>query len=108
MIITMIDLFSKNDRFFSFLTGKKLPSDFFQNLFENTCRNKVEIKNLFLDSKNRKTVAAYIYLEAILNNEYPIQFEVVDIFEFDAENKIEVLKIVLDTYPIRVLKEKFQ
>lgn len=102
----IINLFSKNARVFSFQAGEKSPSKFFQNLFQNSSRNKVEIKNIFFDSKNRKTVAAYIHLEALLNNKHPIKFEVVDIFEFDAKNKIKALKIILDTYPMRVLKEK--
>ena len=104
----IVDLFSKNARVFSFQFGEKSPPDFFRGLFENSCRNKVEIKNIFFDSKNRKMIAAYIHLEAVLYNKYPIQFEAVDIFEFDVENKIKALKIVLDTYPVRVLKEKIQ
>lgn len=103
----IIDLFSKNARVFSFQAGEKSPVNFFQDLFKNSSRSNIEIKNIFFDSKNRKTVAAYIYLEALLNNKHPIQFEAVDIFEFDQENKIKNLKIILDTYPFRALKEKF-
>jgi len=46
------------------------------------------------------------YLESIWNKQVTIPFEAVDIFEFDQENKIKNLKIILDTYPIRKLKEK--
>ena len=52
--------------------------------------------------------AAYLHLVAMWNKKYPIEFDAVDIFEFDLNNKIKVLKIVLDTYPIRVLKESLQ
>lgn len=100
---SIIDLFSKKAKIFSLLAGEKSPSDFFLDLFAKSCRNKVEIKNIFFDSKNQTTVAAYIYLEAVLKNKCSIQLEVVDIFEFDAENKIKILKIILDTYPIRTL-----
>lgn len=103
---TMVSLFSKDAKVFSFFVGEKSPLDFFQNLFENSHRTKVEIRNIFFDADNKKTVAAYIYLEAVWNRQLTIQFEAVDIFEFDQENKIKNLKIILDTYPIRKLKEK--
>jgi hypothetical protein len=103
---TMNSLFSKDAKVFSFFAGEKSPLDFFQNLFENSHRTKVEIKNILFDLYNKKIAAAYIYLEAIWNKQSTIKFEAVDIFEFDQENKIKNLKIILDTYPIRKLKEK--
>jgi hypothetical protein len=102
---TINRLFSKKAKIISFLAGEKSPPDFFKNLFENSRRTKVEIKNILFDLDNKKTVAAYIYLEAIWNKQSTLQFEAVDIFEFDRENKIKALKIILDTYPIRKLKE---
>jgi hypothetical protein len=103
---TMISLFSQDAQVFSFQVGEKSPSDFFQNLFGKSDRTKVEIKNIFFDLDNKKRAAAYIYIESIWNKQTPIPFEAVDIFEFDQENKIKSLKIILDTYPIRKLKEK--
>lgn len=103
---TMINLFSKDAKVFSFFVGEKSPLDFFQNLFENSHRTKVEIRNILFDANDKKIVAAYIYLEAVWNRQLTIPFEAVDIFEFDQENKIKNLKIILDTYPIRKLKEK--
>lgn len=102
---TMISLFSKDAKVHSFQVGIKSPQDFFQGLFENSSRTKVEIKNIFFDTANRKISAAYIDLEAIWNKQTTICFEAVDIFEFDQESKIKSLKIILDTYPIRKLKE---
>lgn len=101
----IINLFSKDARIFSFQEGEQSPSAFFQNLFENSSRGKVEIKNVFFDVKNEKIIAAYIYLKVMWNKKDTIEFEAVDIFEFDSENKIKELKIILDTYPIRVLKK---
>ena len=103
----IIDLFSKDAKVFSILSGEHPPSIFFQDLFRNTRRNKVEIKNIFLDLNNKKMMAAYIYLEAIWNNQSTIQFEAVDIFEFDQEDKIKYLRTILDTHLIRKLKEKY-
>ena len=77
---TMVSLFSKDAKVFSFFVGEKSPLDFFQNLFENSHRTKVEIRNILFDSYNREIVAAYIYIEAIWDKQLTIQFEAVDIF----------------------------
>ena len=104
----MVTLFTRDAKVFSFLAGEQSPSKFFKSLFENSTRSKVEVKNVFYDIKNDHMAAAYLHLVAMWNKKYPIEFDAVDIFEFDLNNKIKVLKIVLDTYPIRVLKESLQ
>jgi len=101
---TMISLFSKDAKVFSFFTGEKPAAEFFQNLFKTSRRTTVELKNMFIEVDNKPTVAAYIYLEAIWNEKFVLQFEAVDIFEFDSENKITTLRIILDTYPLRKLQ----
>jgi len=104
---TIINLFSDDARVFSFQAGEKSPADFFNNLFANSRRVKVELKNILVDLDNEKTIAAYIYLDAVFG-EFTLQFEAVDIFEFDSKNKIKTLRIILDTHPIRMLREKMQ
>jgi len=102
----MIGLFSKEAKVFSFFAGEKSAPEFFQNLFKTSRRTNIELKNMFIGVKNKQTVAAHVYLEAIWNEKFTVQFDAVDIFEFDAENKITMLKIILDTYPLRKLQEK--
>jgi 5-hydroxyisourate hydrolase-like protein (transthyretin family) len=101
---TLIKLFSKDAYVCSFFAGQKPAPEFFHNLFKTSKRTKVELKNIFIGENN--TIAAYIHLESIWNEKYTIQFEAVDIFEFNAEHKIKTLKIILDTYPLRKLQEK--
>lgn len=100
----MISLFSKDARVFSFFAGEKSAPEFFQNLFKTSRRTTVELKNLFIGVDNKLTLAAYVYLEAIWNEKFALQFEAVDLFEFNAENKITTLRIILDTYPLRKLR----
>ncbi|HBL98836.1 TPA: hypothetical protein DDZ86_04300 [Candidatus Dependentiae bacterium] len=100
----MISLFSKDATVFSFFAGEKSAAEFFQNLFKTSRRTKVELKNMFIGLENKSTVAAYIYLEAVWNEKFALQFEAVDIFEFNSENKITTLRIILDTYPLRKLQ----
>jgi hypothetical protein len=47
-------------------------------------------------------------MEAVWNEKFSLKFEAVDIFELDTENKIKTLRIILDTYPLRKLKEEVQ
>ncbi len=96
---TMISLFSEDAKvFMPFFAGEKPAPEFFQNLFKTSRRTKVELKNMFIGVENKTTVAAYIYLQE------KIGFEAVDIFEFNSENKITTLRIILDTYPLRKLQ----
>ena len=101
---TMISLFSGDARVFSFLAGEKPPSEFYRNLFAVSRRTNVELKNVFIDFDNKTTAAAYICIESILKENITLKVEAVDIFEFDSEHKIKTLKIILDTYPLRMLK----
>jgi limonene-1,2-epoxide hydrolase len=98
----MIGLFSQDAKVISYFTGEKPAAEFFCNLFKTSRRTTVELKNLFIDGN--ATIAAYVHLEAIWNEKSVIQFEAVDIFEVNSENKITTLRIILDTYPLRKLQ----
>jgi hypothetical protein len=104
---TIITLFSQGAKVFSFQAGEQPALVFFQNLFANSSRSQVEIKNIFFSVKNPQTAAADLYLKVLWNKKHPIEFEAVDVFEFNSENKINTLKIILDTHPMRVLKGKY-
>jgi len=101
----MINLFAADAMIFSFQAGVQQPTVFFRNLFATTSRSAVKIKTVFFNEA-KSEVAVHINLVALLDKQYPINMEVVDIFEFDSKNKIKTLRIILDTYPIRALKEK--
>lgn len=102
---TIVSLFAEDAMVFSFQAGMQTPSKFFQHLFDTTSRSIVKVETVFFN-KDKSKAAVHINLTALLCKQHPINLEVVDIFEFDSENKIKVLKIILDTYPIRALKEK--
>lgn len=99
----MINLFAKDATVISYVSGEKPALEFFQNFFKTSRRTKVELKNMFIGVGGKSTVAVYIYLENILNEKFAFNFEVIDIFEFNADNKITTLRIIRDTYPLRKL-----
>lgn len=97
----MIGLFSSEAKVFGALAGEKPVPEFYQNLFKASSRTKVELKNMFITSGVKPSVAAYLYIEAVRSEGFIIKFECVDIFEFNSENKITTLRIIMDTYPFR-------
>ncbi|MEI6241819.1 MAG: hypothetical protein WCP39_00240 [Chlamydiota bacterium] len=105
---TIIDLFAKKSKVYSFLVGEKEPAEFFENLFSTSKRTIVDLRKIFIGLDDSKSVAAYIYLETLWNGKIKVNVEAVDLFEFDEKNKIKTLRIILDTHPIKKLKESFQ
>ncbi|KKR96864.1 MAG: hypothetical protein UU47_C0006G0025 [candidate division TM6 bacterium GW2011_GWE2_41_16] len=99
----MISLFSEDAKVFSFLVGEKSAPKFYQNLFKTSRRTQVELKNMFI-GENKITAAAYLDIVAVRDEKFTVQFEAVDMFEFNAENKITTLRIIMDTYPLRKLQ----
>ena len=92
----IINLFAKDAKIFSLFAGEKSAKEFFQNLFKTSRRAKVELKNTFIGVENKQTVAACIYLEEVRNEKIAPPLEAIDIFEFNAENKITKLRIILN------------
>ena len=97
----IIKLFSKKGQVTSPLYGTKLASDFYKELNEDTLNSKLKFKGLF-EEKDSQRIALYFKYNWTLNNNSYVEFEVVDIIEFDENNKIEHLKIIYDTVKSRV------
>jgi hypothetical protein len=99
----ILSLFAGNATVFSDLSGENSAADFFRKLFDMSTRKQVKLKNIFF-SLDSKTVAVWIELDVIFSKQdYNLQFEAIDIFEFDNYGKISKLKIIRDTYPVRAM-----
>jgi hypothetical protein len=96
----IIDLFSTNGQVTSPIYGTKLASSFYNNLNEDTLNIKLIINGIFEeDSLNR--IALYFEYNWTLKNKKNVTFDVVDIIEFNANNKITHLHIIYDTVKSR-------
>jgi hypothetical protein len=62
---TMIGLFSKDAKVFSFFAGEKPAQEFFLNLFKTSRRTTVELKKFFIELENKTTIAAYLYIRTL-------------------------------------------
>ncbi|WP_242202257.1 nuclear transport factor 2 family protein [Aestuariivivens insulae] len=101
----IIALFDEDGIVESPLYGTKSTSVFYNTLNNDTSASKLNLKGIF-EQINSNTIALYFtYIWTLKNNE-TVTFDVVDIIEFSAKNKIKTLKIIYDTAITRKLVER--
>ena len=100
----IVGLFTADGKVSSPLYGDKLASVFFRELADDTTNLKLTIKKIFEDAESN-TLALYFEYEWTVKSGKVVVFDVVDILDFNKENKIEKLKIIYDTVIARGLVE---
>lgn len=98
----IIKLFSKNGQVTSPIYGTKSASDFYAALNEDTSNSKLKLKGIFEEEDSNQIAVSFNY-KWTLKNKSRIEFDVVDIMEFNKGNKIVHLQIIYDTVKSRVL-----
>jgi len=98
----IINLFSKTGQVTSPIYGTKLASDFYKELSNDTLSSKLKLKGIFEEEDSNRIAISFNYKWTLKNNSR-IEFDVVDIIEFDKNNKIVHLQIIYDTVKSRVL-----
>lgn len=98
----LLNLFTENGIVVSPLYGRKNHKDFYTQLFADTNNSELNIEGIFEDTITGN-VALYFNYQWTLKNESQVDFKVVDILEFDDDNKIKLLTIIYDTTQSREL-----
>lgn len=101
----VISLFSDKGMVQSPLYGVKKASDFYNELANDTSNSELSVKGIFQEEDSSQLALYFTYNWALKNNE-KVTFDVVDIIEFDAQNKIDKLIIIYDTVIARQLLSK--
>lgn len=101
----IIALFDEDGIVESPLYGTKSANVFYNTLNNDTSTSKLDLKGLF-EQKGSNTIALYFTYTWTLKNNETVIFDVVDIMEFNAKNKIKILKIIYDTAITRKLVER--
>lgn len=104
-IVNLLSLFTANALVDSPLYGMLPASEFYIKLNNDTENSELHLNGIFEDT-NSNQLALYFTYKWSLKNEMFVEFDVVDIIEFDAKNKISKLKIIYDTVAARKLKAK--
>lgn len=82
------------------LYGFVKASQFYKDLLNDTSNSITTLKNIFISVNQQSAAAQFEYIWTLKSGQ-KVTFEVVDIFEFDALNKIKNIAIIYDTYNIR-------
>lgn len=101
----LLALFAEHAIVISPVYGKKNYKDFYTQLFADTQNSELNIKGIFEDAETGK-IALHFDYGWTLRNGSKLNFEVVDILEFDQDNKITVFTIIYDTVRARELVKK--
>ncbi|WP_299104003.1 nuclear transport factor 2 family protein [uncultured Tenacibaculum sp.] len=103
----VISLFSDKGMVQSPLYGIKKASDFYNELANDTSNSELSVKGIFQEEDSNQLALYFTYNWTLKNNE-KVTFDVVDIIEFDAQNKIDKLIIIYDTVVARQLVKELK
>ena len=98
----VLNLFAQNGMVNSPVYGTKHYKDFYTQLLADTNNSILSIKGIFEDNMTGNIALHFNYYWT-LRNDSQVNFEVVDILEFDDDKKIKVLTIIYDTVQSREL-----
>ena len=98
----VLELFNDSGIVDSPIYGIKKAKDFYHELMNDTSNSKLKLLGIF-EQNDSNSLALYFNYKWILKNNEKVEFDVVDIIEFDQKNKIKKLKIIYDTLNARKL-----
>lgn len=103
----VISLFTEKGKVHSPIYGEKGASDFYKTLAEDTLNSELKLNEIF-ENANSGNIALYFEYTWTVKSGKIVVFDVVDIIEFDNQNKILELKIIYDTVVSRRLVEEMK
>ncbi len=103
----LINLFNTKGIVDSPLYGIKKANKFYHELNSDTINSELDLLGIFEENDSSNLALFFTYKWTLKNNE-KVEFDVVDIIEFDAHNKILKLKIIYDTVIARKLVEQLE
>lgn len=89
-------LFDQNGIVDSPIYGVKKANEFYSELSNDTSNSELHLKGIFEQNNSNDLVLYFTYKWTLKNNQ-KVEFDVVDIIEFNSKNKIIKLKIIYDT-----------
>ncbi|WP_299431079.1 nuclear transport factor 2 family protein [uncultured Maribacter sp.] len=89
----VVALFNENGMVDSPLYEIKKTDEFYRELNSDTLNSELHLKGIF-EENDSNNLALYFTYKWTLKNNQRVEFDVVDIIEFDNQNKISKLKII--------------
>jgi hypothetical protein len=98
---TIKSLFARDGKVKSPFLGEMLAGQFFDRLGEASAKNVITPIDIFLSEGGKPHATAYFQYDWTVRDGTLITFKVMDLFTFDAGNKVTYLDLIYDTHPIR-------
>ena len=103
----LINLFASNAIVHSPLYGEVEAKKFYKDLFKDTNKSVITLKDIFMSEDNSKRAVNFLY-DWTLSDGSPVSFDCVDIFKFNSDRKIQELTIIYDTSQTRPKFDKLK
>jgi len=98
----VIKLFAPRAIVYSPLYGKIEATQFYKEIFSDTRRSQIVLKNTFVNPMNPDVAAAHFVYAWTLKDGMDVRFECVDVFTFAPGSDLIIsLTIIYDTYHTR-------
>ncbi|MGN7983306.1 nuclear transport factor 2 family protein [Burkholderia sp. 22313] len=94
-------LFTPDARIFSPFLGWMAPLPFFEKVAAASGRSRITPIDICVSATGARRATGYFVYDWVLKDGSAVQFECVDVFEFDDDARIERMIIVYDTHPVR-------
>ncbi|TGN98126.1 nuclear transport factor 2 family protein [Burkholderia sp. USMB20] len=94
-------LFTPDAQIFSPFLGWMSPRPFFEKVAAASGPSRITPIDICVSATGARRATGYFVYDWGLKDGTAVQFECVDVFEFDDDARIERMIIVYDTYPIR-------
>jgi len=104
-IKNLLKLFSENCIVDSPVYGIRKAQQFYSDLNNDTLNSELHLKGIF-EEKDSNRIAVYFNFKWTLINNKQVDFDVVDVIEFNDLNQITRLKIIYDTVKSRKVVKK--
>lgn len=103
----LVSLFAPNSVVHSPLYGEVEAKKFYKDLFKDTTKSVIILKDNFLNEDGSKGAVNFLY-NWTLSDGSAVSFDCVDIFKFNSEGKIQELTIIYDTSQTRPKFDKLK
>lgn len=94
-------LFAPDARIFSPFLGWMQPEPFFAKVAAASGESRITLIDICVSTTGAPRATGYFVYDWGLKDGSAVRFECVDVFDFDAQGRIERMMIVYDTHPIR-------
>lgn len=108
-LTTMLALFEDDAIVHSPFLGIIPALEFFPKVFEASLVSDITTYDIFVSAYDRPRAVGYLHYDWTVKDGTQISFDAADVFEFSVNNKITMLSIYYDTYPLRdLVGDKYQ